>query len=97
MRIVPIPDRKLEFYGRTQVLYSQYMGPFNPGKRDIRLRRSRVGRLIWLGIRKKGWRPKLGLYKARKYGPGFRKAQQDRIALAFNQCMQEQLLSDKGV
>jgi len=83
MKIVPInPNRSGRYIRAKGDLYNTYLGPLSQNI-DVFLRRNRVGRLMWFGIRK-GWMPKMGLLRARKFGPTFRKEQAQRLRDAFH-------------
>ncbi len=72
---------------RIRDIMNFYAGPLHQGA-DVPLRRRRLARLL-RGCRRKGWKPKMGLYKARRYGTGFRKAFTERLTTAVVQAIRE--------
>jgi hypothetical protein len=63
-----------------------YGGPCFAGI-DIRTRRRRIGKLL-RGLRR-GWRPKLGLQRARARGPAFLAERRARLTEAIGRCLDE--------
>lgn len=58
-----------------------YGAPLHEGA-DVATRRQRIAALIRVA-RRRGWRPKLGLLRARRRGPAFSRERERRVTTAY--------------